>query len=144
MTLNINSKEHRAILELAAECNIGLPKENTTMNQLTNRTKHLLGWIKKKNVRPTKKEREESKKKRKQKEAEEVEKKEEEKLKKLRKQFPTWQPWLGHVPPIRPPPKPFLEKSSTKFAKLKGLRLCRRPLCFSQHAWLPAAGSATE
>ena len=53
--LDVNNKEHRAIL--AAECNIGLPKENTTLNQITNRTKVLLGWIKRKNVRPTKEER---------------------------------------------------------------------------------------
>ena len=36
--LNIHNKEHRAILELAAECRIGLTKENTIYNQLTNKT----------------------------------------------------------------------------------------------------------
>ena len=56
----MNNKEHRIILEFAAECNIGLPKENTTLNQITKRTKVHLGWLKKKNLRPTKEERKKS------------------------------------------------------------------------------------
>ena len=31
-------------------------------------------------------------------------------MEKLKTKYPEWQPWLGHVPPLEPPPKPFLEK----------------------------------
>ena len=62
--LDINNGEHHAILELAAECRIGLTKENTVYNQLTNKTKAFLGWIKNERVKLSKKQREGNRKKR--------------------------------------------------------------------------------
>ena len=43
--LNLNNKIHICILELAAQCKIGLRHENKILNELTNKTKILLGWI---------------------------------------------------------------------------------------------------
>ena len=108
--LDVNNKEHRAIVELAAECNSGPPKENTTLNQVTNRTKVLLRWIKKKKFRPTKEERKKNKAMN-EKKKKNWRKKETEQVEKLRIKYPEWHPWLGHVPPLKPPPKPFLEKT---------------------------------
>ena len=91
-TLNISNKEHRIILELVAECSIGPPKENTTMNQLTNRTKCLLGWMKKeKHQTHQERERRTIEKEEKERSRGVRKKKEEEKLKHIRKQFLQWQ-----------------------------------------------------
>ena len=44
-TLDLDNHIHTNILELAAQCKIGLRNENKIMNELTNKTKILLEWI---------------------------------------------------------------------------------------------------